>query len=119
MKNVVYGSARGGPRGRRWKALSLAFARSSGEPWWWQYVDHDTLAFDFDYVLVVDPEGRPRHPASWRFWRIAAAIAVVLWRGRRDGYTFIFTGENDWTTFVVAGVQTLLCMRQPRHVVQQ
>ena len=119
MTSVRYGQAPGGPRGRRWKALSLALARSADEPWWWRHVDHDGLAFDLEYALIVDPQGRPPSPTSMRFWRMAWHILAVLWRARRDGYTFIFTGENDWTTFIVAGVQTLTGSRRPHHVVQQ
>ncbi len=82
------------------------------EPWWWSHVDHDGLAFDLDYALIVDPAGRPQSLASARFWRMARAIVLVLWRARRDGYTFIFTGENDWTTFIIAGLQTLTGVRR-------
>ena len=42
-----------------------------------------------------------------------------LWRVRRDGYAFVVTFECDWTSFIVAAVQTLLFMRSPRHVIVQ
>lgn len=112
-------SAAGVARGTKPRVLHLAIARSDAEPWWWRHVDHDTLDFAMDYVLIVDPEGRPRRVRSRRFWRMAAGIITTLFRARRDGYDYILTGECDWTTFIVAGVQTLFFLRRPRHVVLQ
>lgn len=101
------------------RVLHLAIARSDAEPWWWRHVCHRALSFDMDYVLLVDPEGRPGKVFSMRFWRMTAATLAVLFRARRDRYDYIFTGECDWTTFIIAGVQTLFRMRRPRHIVLQ
>jgi glycosyltransferase involved in cell wall biosynthesis len=50
---------------------------------------------------------------------MSAAIVRVMFRARSQQYTHIFTVECDWTTFIVAGIQTLLLQRRPRHVVLQ
>lgn len=99
--------------------MSLALARSSAEPWWWSHFDRAVLPVDFHYTLVVDPEGRPRSMRSGRFWRMAGGITGALWRARRGGDTYITTGECDWTSFIVAGLQTVTGLRRPRHVIVQ
>ncbi|MEP7118003.1 MAG: glycosyltransferase family 4 protein [Acidobacteriota bacterium] len=99
--------------------MSLALARSPAEPWWWQFVDSDVLEYSVHYVLVVDPEGRPRSMLSRRFAAMSLGIVRALGRARRERDTFITTGECDWTSFVIAGVQTLFRMRRPRHVIVQ
>lgn len=101
------------------RALSLALARSGAEPWWWSHFDQAALPVDFHYTLVVDPEGRPRSMRSRRFWRMVGGITAALWRSRRDGDAFLTTGECDWTSFVVAGWQTITGMRRPRHIIVQ
>jgi glycosyltransferase involved in cell wall biosynthesis len=119
MTGVEYGM---GPRtvpGRPRRALQLSLARSPAVPWWWQHIDFGRLSFDFDYALVVDSEGRPKKMLSRRFWRMCVNTIRVLLRARRDGYAYIITSENDWTTFIVSGIQSLSGMRQPRHVVSQ
>ena len=88
-------------------------------PWWWGYVDHGMLDIDLNYTLVVDPAGRPRSMLSRRFWRMSFGVLGALRRARRDGYTWVMTGECDWTSFIIAGVQTLFRMRRPRHVIVQ
>lgn len=106
-------------RGPRPHVLSVALARSSTEPWWWRHVDQDLLDVDLDYTLVVDTEGRPRSMLSLRFWHMAVGVVRVLWRARRRGDAYVMTGECDWTSFIIAGVQTLFGMRRPRHVIVQ
>lgn len=101
------------------RVLSLALARSDAEPWWWSHFDRSSLPTDYHYALVVDPEGRPRSMWSLRFWRMVGGITAALWRSRSNGDAFITTGECDWTSFVVAGWQTLTGMRRPRHVIVQ
>jgi glycosyltransferase involved in cell wall biosynthesis len=101
------------------RGLHVAIGRSAAEPWWCRHLDHRTMTFDMDYALVVDPKGRPRHPLSLRFWRMAVRTIGLLFRARREGYEYIFTVECDWTTFIIAGLQTLLWLRRPRHVVLQ
>jgi glycosyltransferase involved in cell wall biosynthesis len=43
----------------------------------------------------------------------------ALFAARRDGYSYVFSFENDWMTFIIGGLQTLLWFRRPRHVILQ
>ncbi len=101
------------------RALSLAIARSGAEPWWWAHVDHGMLDVDLTYALVVDAEGRPRAMWSRRFWRMSMSVLSAFRQSRRNGTTYIMTGECDWTSFIIAGVQTLFGLRRPRHAILQ
>jgi glycosyltransferase involved in cell wall biosynthesis len=104
---------------QRWRALSLALTRVGGEPWWWRYINHEDLPFELDYVPIVLRHGRPRTPLSWSFWQMCLHTLRVLHRARRERYTYIFTVECDWTSFLVACVQTVLRLKRPRHVILQ
>lgn len=100
------------------KALILGVGRSD-LPWWWQYLDHDALGCQLDYRYVPLDGGRPRGVRTRGFWQLTIRATRALFRARRDGYAYIFSFENDWMTFIIAGLQTLLLFRRPRHVVLQ
>jgi glycosyltransferase involved in cell wall biosynthesis len=89
------------------------------QPWWLNDVANTTLPCELDYHLIPLAGGRLASPFTPRFLRLATKAAGVLLRARRQGYRYVFTIESDWLTFVLAGLQTLLLIRTPRHVVLQ
>jgi glycosyltransferase involved in cell wall biosynthesis len=98
--------------------LILKFG-TSAHPWWWQEVAGTTLPCKLEYELIPLEGGRPASPLTPGFWRLAARATRVLRRARNEGYRYVFTIEGDWLTFIIAGLQTLRLLRQPRHVVLQ
>jgi len=102
----------------RSKGLIVKFGTTT-TPWWLHDVANAALSCQPDYCLIPLEGGRPSSPFTLQFLRLAAKAIGVLWRARNDGYRYIFTIETDWLTFIMAGVQTLLWLRTPRHVVLQ
>ena len=102
----------------RTKALVIGVARSD-HPWWWKHVDRETLACDLHYWTIPLDGGRPSSPFSVGFMWLVIRATRALVRASRDGYDYIITFENDWLTFIVAGLRTLRIVRQPRQVIVQ
>jgi glycosyltransferase involved in cell wall biosynthesis len=100
------------------RALLIGVGRSE-LPWWWKHVDHDSLGCQLDYWTIPLEGGRPKSPFSRAFVSLVVQTARTLWRARRLGYRYVFTFENDWLTFIIAGLQTALLSRRPRHVILQ
>lgn len=103
---------------RRTKALLIGVGRPE-LPWWWRHVDHEALECELEYRELPLVGGRPRTPFSWSFVQLCWRATRMLLRARRDGFAYVFTFENDWLTFITAGLQTLLGIRRPRHVIVQ
>jgi glycosyltransferase involved in cell wall biosynthesis len=101
------------------KSLLVAISKEPHKPWWWRHLDIEALACQFDYEAVVVPGGRPRRLLTRAFFSMCWQCVAVLWRARRQRYDYFFTFECDWVSFIVAGFQTLLRMRTPRHVILQ
>jgi glycosyltransferase involved in cell wall biosynthesis len=100
------------------RALMVGVERTE-LPWWWKHVDHEALGCQLDFWSLGLKGGRPRSPFSRQFATLAVRTARMLVRARRQGYRYVFTFENDWLTFLVAGFQTALLLRRPRHVILQ
>lgn len=100
------------------RALFIGVNRPE-RPWWWRHVDHEALACRLDYWNLPVKGGRPKSPLSWRFLSLSAHCVALVWRARRAGHRYVFTFENDWLTFIIAGLQTALMLREPRHVIIQ
>ena len=106
-------SDRARPRG-----LVVKFGTTT-QPWWLNEVANTALACELDYCLIPLAGGRPASPFTPRFFRLAAKATGALLMARKKGYRYVFTIETDWLTFIFAGLQTLLLLRTPRHVVLQ
>lgn len=102
----------------RAKALFLGVGRPE-RPWWWPHLDHDTLGCQLDYREVPLDGGRPKGLLTRGFLHLAIRSTRAVLAARRDGYRYVFSFENDWITFIIAGLQTLLFWRRPRHVILQ
>jgi glycosyltransferase involved in cell wall biosynthesis len=100
------------------RALLIRVGRSD-PPWWWQYVDHDALCCQLEVRTLPLAVTRPKSPFSPDFFLLALGTARIVLQARREGFAYVFTFENDWLTFLVAGLQTLLVLRRPRHVILQ
>jgi glycosyltransferase involved in cell wall biosynthesis len=101
------------------RSAVVAVTRSAAPPWWWPHVEWASLACDADYWPVVLPAGRPRRLLSAEFLSMCRQIVAALTRARRERHAYVFTFECDWSTFLIAAIQTALFMRRPRHVVLQ
>ena len=101
------------------RSLLVAISKVPDKPWWWRHLDINALACQFDYQSVVVPEGRPRRLLTRAFFSMCWQCVAVFWRARRERYDYFFTFECDWVSFIVAGLQTLLRVRTPRHVILQ
>lgn len=82
-------------------------------------MDRDALGCEFVHHPIVIEGGRPAGLRSPGFLAMCLECWRALRRARRDGYDYIYTVECDWTTLVIAALQTLLLQRKPRHVVLQ
>ena len=100
------------------RALLIGVGRA-GDPWWWKHVDHGALGCQLDYQLIRLEGGRPASPFTLSFLVLGLRATRLLLQARRDGYRYVFSFENDWLTFIIAGLQTLLMFRTPRHVIVQ
>lgn len=100
------------------KALILGVGRAD-LPWWWRYLDHDALGCQLDYRYIPLEGGRPQGVLTRGFLQLVVRASRALFEARRDGYAYVFSFENDWLTFLIAGLQTLLRFRRPRHVILQ
>ena len=101
------------------RSAIVVLARNDRQAWWWPDVDWAAVDCEVDYWPVVVPRGRPRRLLSRAFGSMVWQCVVRLFRARRQGHRYILTFECDWPTFIIAGLQTLLFMRRPRHVVLQ
>jgi glycosyltransferase involved in cell wall biosynthesis len=99
------------------RTLVMTLARQPGKPWWWRHLDHGSAACLIDHDVVV-VKARPSGPFSIAFASMCARIVSILFRARGK-YRYVVTFECDWTSFIVAGVQTMLGFRRPRHVIAQ
>jgi glycosyltransferase involved in cell wall biosynthesis len=100
----------------RARTLVMTLARQPGRPWWWRHLDHESgCLIDHDVVVMKQ---RPSNPFSIGFVSMCLRIVSILFRAR-GRYRYLVTFECDWTSFVVAGVQTALRLRRPRHVIAQ
>jgi glycosyltransferase involved in cell wall biosynthesis len=95
----------------------MTLARQPGKPWWWRHLDHESAACVVEHDVVV-VKARPSGPFSIAFVSMCARILSILFRAR-GRYRYIVTFECDWTSFIVAGVQTVFRLRRPRHVIAQ
>ena len=102
----------------RTKALMIGVDRPD-LPWWWAHVDHDALGCRLDYRNIPLDGGRPKGLFTRGFALLAVRATRLLFQARREGYAYVFTFENDWMTFLIAGLQTLLMFRRPCHVILQ
>ena len=87
--------------------------------WWWSHVNHEALGCELVCWPLKLDGGMPKSPFSWRFVLLAMRTAQLLLRARRERLAYVFTYENDWLTFLVAGFQTAFLFRRPRHVILQ
>jgi glycosyltransferase involved in cell wall biosynthesis len=93
--------------------------RNADRPWWWNDLDRDALDCELVHHPIVLERGRPAGPLEPGFLAMCWACWQALRMARREGYDYIYTVECDWTTIVIAALQTLLLQRKPRHVVLQ
>jgi glycosyltransferase involved in cell wall biosynthesis len=101
------------------RAVLTAIVRTEDKPWWWQHLDHEALPCQFEFGPVVLPRGRPRSLFSHAFVSMCWQTLRLLLRARRDRQEYLFTFECDWPSFLIAGLQTVLGLRRPRHVILQ
>ncbi|MCC7124648.1 MAG: glycosyltransferase family 4 protein [Acidobacteria bacterium] len=101
------------------RALVLILSRRSGPPWWWDQIAREHLGCEVDYEVVALNGPRPAGPWSPGFFPMLWQCLRVLAAERRRGTRWIVTFECDWTSFIVAGVQSLLFLRSPRHLIVQ
>jgi glycosyltransferase involved in cell wall biosynthesis len=107
-------------RGEDWNgALVVTIARQDGRPWWWRHLDVTALPCRLDHGAVVVPGGRPAGPLSAGFLPMVRRISSVLRRARRERFLYVMTFECDYSSFVIAALQTLTGARYPRHVILQ
>jgi glycosyltransferase involved in cell wall biosynthesis len=104
---------------RRPRSLLITVGTSHARPWWWNHLDHESLTCEFDHQPILVSGGRPKGPLSWQFVSMCLQCVAVLFRARRARYRYIYTFECNWLSFIVAGVQTMLMLRRPRHVILQ
>ena len=101
------------------RALVVTLSKTPGKPWWWSHVDRRALGCELDHEAIVVQGGRPSGPFSLRFVSMCLRCISILFRARRRGCQYIFTFECDWSSFIIAGVQTVLRLKAPRHVILQ
>jgi len=82
-------------------------------------LDWNALECALVHHPIVLERGRPAGPLSPGFLAICLACWRALRLARREGYNYIYTVECDWTTIIIASLQTLLLQRNPRHVILQ
>jgi glycosyltransferase involved in cell wall biosynthesis len=111
--------ARHMPQRKRPRTLLITVSKSSDEPWWWKELDHDALACQLVHEPIVVPGGRPRSLRSLAFWSMLVSCTGALFRSWWRGDRYVLTFECSWQSFIVSGIQTLLFMRRPRHVILQ
>lgn len=104
---------------KRSRSTVVALSRSPDVAWWWQHVDWTSLDCTVTYRPIVMPTGRPIQLWSAAFFRVLWDTTKALFDARRLGQRYLFTFECDWSTWVIAALQTLLFMQEPRHVVLQ
>jgi glycosyltransferase involved in cell wall biosynthesis len=107
------------PRTNRPRSLLLEIKRNADRPWWWNDLDWNALGCELVHHPIVLERGRPAGLLSPGFLAMCLACWRALRLARREGYDYIYTVECDWTTIVIAGLQTLLLQRNPRHVILQ
>ena len=100
-------------------ALVLTISRRPGRPWWWDVIEREALGCRLEHEVVTIDGPRPAGPLSRGFFPMASACLRHLFRARRDRLAYLITFECDWTSFLVAAVQTVLGQRWPRHVIVQ
>ncbi len=101
------------------RSLLVEIKRNWDRPWWWNHLDRGALGCELIHHPVVLEEGRPAGPMSPGFLAMCLGCWRALRLARSGGFDYIYTVESDWTTIVIAGLQTLLLQRNPRHVVLQ
>ena len=100
-------------------ALFIRATRSPGPPWWWRHLNHESLGCRLVHEAILLDGGRPSRVLSWPFIVMGLTAVRVLLRARHRDVRYIFTVECDWLSFLIAGLQTLLMFRTPRHVIVQ
>jgi glycosyltransferase involved in cell wall biosynthesis len=101
------------------RAVLLTLATRPDPPWWWAEVDHARLCCEIAPAPILLPRGRPTRLLSLRFFSMVGKCVGALVRARRERAPFVLTFEGGWLSFIVAGTQTLLGWREPRHVILQ
>ncbi len=101
------------------RALVLILSRRAGPPWWWDQIAREYLGCEVEYEIVTLNGPRPAGPWSPGFFPMLWQCLRVLAAERRRGTRWIVTFECDWTSFIVAGVQSLFFLRSPRHLIVQ
>jgi glycosyltransferase involved in cell wall biosynthesis len=85
------------------------------QPWWWQEIQADSGLCDLDHQRVVFRNKRSQDIGTFELPFVFLKMLVVLIRLRR--YAYVYTFECDLTTFALSFWQTVLFLRNPRHVV--
>jgi len=99
--------------------MLLEIKRTADKPWWWDHINPESLGCDLVHRPIVSREGRPSGVVSKGFVTLVLGCVKALQDARRMGCEYIFTIECDLTSFILAGLQTGLRLRRPRHVILQ
>jgi glycosyltransferase involved in cell wall biosynthesis len=100
------------------RTLLVTAASAHRQPWWWNDIDHESLACELEHETVIVANGRLSRLLSFESVRLFWRVAHILYTARHR-HRYVYTFECGWLSFAIAFIQTFTGYYRPHHVILQ